>query len=130
MDIIIDKNKKTILVVEDEIALQEAIRLKLKKDNSVSAVVVNSGEEALSMVKKKKPDLIWLDLLMPKMSGLEFLKIIRNDEVLKDLKVVVVSASGGPDKVKQAKELGALDYIVKGNGTLDVIIDRVKNFLN
>jgi len=122
-------NQKTILVIEDEMALQEAIRLKLKQDKSINVVVANSGEEAFVLVKEKKPDLVWLDLLMPKMSGFDFLKMVRKDKTLNDLKIVVVSASGGPDKVAQAKELGVLDYIVKGDGTLDLIIKRVKNFL-
>jgi CheY-like chemotaxis protein len=130
MEINIDKNKKTILIVEDEVSLQEAIKLKLRKDKSVNIIAATSGEEALALVKDKKPDLVWLDLLMPKMGGLEFLELIRKDEVLKDLRVVVVSASGGADKIQKAKELGAIDYIVKGSGTLEAMIKKVKDYLD
>lgn len=120
--------KKTILVVEDDLALQEAIKLKLEKDG-INVWTAVTGEEALSILKDKKPNLVWLDILLPKINGLEFLEIIRKDSDLKDLPVVVVSVSGGMEKVIQARSLGILDYIVKSEGSLDIIIKRVEAFL-
>ncbi len=120
--------KKTILVVEDDLALQEAIKLKLEKDG-INVWTAVTGEEALSILKDKKPNLVWLDILLPKINGLEFLEIIRKDSDLKDLPVVVVSVSGGMEKVNQARSLGILDYIVKSEGSLDIIIKRVEAFL-
>lgn len=120
--------KKTILVVEDDLALQEAVKLKLEKDG-INVWVAVTGEEALSILKDKKPDLVWLDILLPKINGLEFLEIIRKDSDLKDLPVVVVSVSGGMEKVNQARSLGILDYIVKSEEPLDAIIKRVEAFL-
>ena len=120
--------KKTILVVEDDLALQEAIKLKLEKDG-INVWTAVTGEEALSILKDRKPNLVWLDIFLPKINGLEFLEIIRKDSDLKDLPVVVVSVSGGMEKVNQARSLGILDYIVKSEGSLDIIIKRVEAFL-
>lgn len=122
------KQKKIILVVEDDLALQEAIKLKLEKDG-INVWVAVTGEEALLILKDKKPDLVWLDILLPKINGLEVLKTIRKDANLKDLAVVVVSVSGSVEKIKEAYTFGILGYIVKSEGPLDVIIKRVESFL-
>ncbi|MEK7657892.1 MAG: response regulator [Patescibacteria group bacterium] len=115
---------KTILVVEDEKPLAEAVKLKLAKlDFNVSAVP--SAEEALEIMKKNDIDLIWLDLRLPKMHGLDFLKILRNDSRFKDKKVVIVSVSGGEEIKEKAEKLGITDYLVKSEYKLDEIISRV-----
>lgn len=123
-----NQNKKTVLVVEDDPALQEAIKLKLEK-TGVDVIVASDGEEALNLVEKTKFDLVWLDLLMPRMDGLEFLKRVKENEKLKDLAIIMVSASGSYDKVNMAHSFGILDYILKGDGSIDDIINKVKKFL-
>lgn len=122
------KENKTILVVEDEQALQEAIKLKLKKDG-VNVVTASSGEEALDYLKNNKPDLLWLDILLPGVDGIEVLRKVREDFKMNDLPVVIVSVSVGQEKVKQSQELEANDYIVKSEYNLVEIIKRVKKFL-
>ena len=120
---------KTILVVEDEAALQDAIKVKLQKEgfNYVSAT---SGEEALILLEKQKPDVIWLDLLMPGMGGFAFLEKLRSTEVYKNLPVYVVSVSAGPEKIRRAFELNVVDYIVKSQYKLEDIVGKMKTFLN
>lgn len=120
--------KKIVLVVEDEQALQEAIRLKLIKEG-ISVEVASSGEQALRYLEKNKPNLVWLDLLLPGMNGLELLRKIREELKMKDLPVVVVSVSGGQEKVKQALSMNAVDYIVKSSYNLKDIINKIKKFL-
>lgn len=120
-------DKKTVLVVEDDVALNKAIVFKLNKKGYETALAVNA-EQALEILKSgRKFDFIWLDILLPGMNGLDFLKKIREDDALKDERVAVVSASGGYDKEVRAKQLGALDYIVKSQFGLDEIIERVSN---
>ena len=124
------ENKKLVLVVEDEPALREVIALKLGREELVEVAAATNGEDALVFLKKRKPSLIWLDLLLPGINGLEVLEKIRNDADLKNLPAVIVSVSAGEEKVKRAFELGALDYIVKSNNSIDDIIKKVKGILS
>ena len=121
--------QKTILVVEDEIALQEAIKLKLEKEGGFRYIPATSGEAALALIEKEKPDLIWLDLLMPGMGGFSFLEKMRQDPSLKNLPVIIVSVSASPEKIRRAFELNVVDYIVKSQYKLDDIIEKVRIFL-
>lgn len=122
-------NNKTILVVEDEQNLLEAIERKLKKEN-VNVLTAKTGEEALAALEKQKPDLVWLDILLPGINGIEVLRNIRNNPLLKDLKAVVVSVSAGDDKIKEARTLNASGYIIKSENTLESIIKRVLSYIN
>jgi len=119
------QNKK-ILVVEDEKPLSEAIKFKLERQG-MTALISNSAEEAMDILKKESVDLIWLDLKLPKINGIEFLKIIRDNPDWKDKKVIIVSASGSDEMKERAKAMGILDYIVKNEMKLDDIIKNVAN---
>ena len=123
-----NKIKKLILVVEDEPNLLEAIKRKLEKEN-VNVLTAETGEQALGALEKQKPDLVWLDILLPGINGLEVLRSIRNNPLVKDLKVVAVSVSGGDDKIKEARALNVDDYIIKSENTLALITKRVLSYL-
>ena len=119
------QNKK-ILVVEDEKPLSDAIKFKLERQG-MTAFISNSAEEAMEILKKENIDLIWLDIKLPKVSGVEFLKIIRNNPDWKDKKVIVVSASGSDEMKNKMREMEILDYIVKNEMKLEDIIKRAAN---
>jgi CheY-like chemotaxis protein len=124
-----DGKQKTILVVEDDPGLQEAIKLKLKKDG-LKTLSAGTGEEAIDVLKNNPDvDLVWLDYLLPKMDGLEVLQKVRQDPEIKNVKVIVVSVSSSPEKMKQAYALDIVGYIVKSEGTLDNIVKRVEGFI-
>lgn len=120
--------EKIVLVVEDEPALAEAISLKLSQAG-VKAITAASGEEALTALKTVRPDLVWLDILLPGINGLEVLRQIRQDPKLKNLPVVVVSVSGGSEKIKQAFSMDVIDYLIKSEYTIDQIIDKARQIL-
>lgn len=120
---------KTVLLVEDEPALQEAVRLKLGKAG-VKVLVASNGEQALATLAQTKPSLVWLDILLPGINGLEVLRKIREDKILKALPVVVVSVSGGQEKIKQAFSMNIVDYIVKSEYTIDDIVGKIKDILS
>ncbi|MEK7496093.1 MAG: response regulator, partial [Patescibacteria group bacterium] len=101
----------------------------LKKEN-VNVLTAKTGEEALAALEKQKPDLVWLDILLPGINGIEVLRNIRNNPLLKDLKAVVVSVSAGDDKIKEARTLNASGYIIKSENTLESIIKRVLSYIN
>lgn len=120
--------KKTILVVEDEITLQDAIKIKLEKAE-LTYLPAHTGEEALAILARSRPDIIWLDLLMPGMGGFAFLAELRKNDAYRDIPVIIVSVSASPEKIKHAFELNVVDYIVKSQYKLEDIVDRVKIFL-
>lgn len=121
-------NAKTVLVVEDEPALQEAVKLKLSQAG-VNVITASNGEEALNILEKQVPDLLWLDVLMPRMNGLELLSRIRQNEKLKYLPVLVASVSGSPEKIKQAFSLGVTDYMVKSQHTIESMAAKALSIL-
>lgn len=120
---------KMILVVEDEPALLEAVKLKLIKAG-IEVLTAITGEEALAVLGQKKPNLVWMDVLLPTMNGLEVLRKIRENPETKDLSVVIVSVSASPEKIKQAFSLNVLDYIVKSEFTIDSIIKKILDLVN
>ncbi|MBI4812420.1 response regulator [Candidatus Falkowbacteria bacterium] len=124
-----NNSPKSILLIEDEAALQEAIKMKLEKDG-IKVTAFFTAEDAREFLKTERPDLVWLDILLPGMNGLEFLKQIREDLNLKDLPVVVVSVSSSPEKIKKAFSLNIADFIVKSESDLKTIIARVEGHLS
>ena len=99
-----------LLVVDDEIALCDLLRHFFIKQG-YRVLMATSGQEALTLLTKEQPDLMLLDVKMPRMSGIEVLKQMcqRGDEV----KVVMVSASRDDLTINEAKRLGAVDYVTK-----------------
>lgn len=109
--------RKPILIVEDDRVDVLILKRVLKDLNVTNALVcVANGEEAIGYLRGKDSEtacLILLDLNMPRMNGFEFLTILRADEALKDIPVVVVTTSGEPQDMARSFELGAAAYIVK-----------------
>jgi two-component system alkaline phosphatase synthesis response regulator PhoP len=118
-----------VLLVEDEAALQEAARMKLEKVG-ISVISATTGEEGLKILETTRPTLVWLDLLLPGMNGLEVLRGIRSDPKNADLPVIVVSVSGGEEKIKRAFALNAVDYLVKSQYTIEDIVKHVKDIVD
>lgn len=127
------KNKnsvpKTVLVIEDEAPLQDAIKVKLEKEG-LRYLPALTAEEGLAIIKKERPDLIWLDLLLPGMGGFAFLEKIRKQPSFRNIPVVIVSVSASPEKIRRAFELNVVDYLVKSQYRLGDIVRRIQIFLN
>lgn len=118
---------KTILVVEDELPLQHAVVFKLEQSGfSVSAVATAEG--ALNELKTHRPDLIWLDLLLPGMNGLQFLEVLRSTPGYKDIPIMIVSVLNDQRRIKKAFELNVVDYTIKSQASLESAITKVKTF--
>ena len=121
-------DQKTILVIEDEPALREAINLKLTREK-FRCLPAETAEVGLEIMEKEKPDLIWLDLLMPGMGGFAFLGKIREQKKLRDIPVVIVSVSASPEKIRLAFGLNVVDYLVKSQFRLADIIKRLDGYI-
>ncbi len=89
-----------------------------------------NGKEGLSALKKSRPDIVLLDVMMPKMSGLDMLKIVKANPKYLNLPIVILTNLGDrPEDVEKCKELGAEDYWVKANLHLDEITERIGKIL-
>jgi len=102
-----------ILLIEDDIFFQKFYSTKLK-ENKVEVEIASDGEEGLMKMRSTSPDLVLLDLIMPKMDGFAVLTARSQDENLKKIPVIVFSTLGQEKDVAQAQKLGANDYINKG----------------
>lgn len=119
---------KRILFIEDESTLQKTFGEILKQEGyeMVSAL---DGEIGLRLAKTKKPDLILLDLILPKVHGFEVLKKLKEDIETKDIPVIVLTNLEGIGDVEKAIELGATTYLVKASYSLEEIIEKIKKAL-
>lgn len=115
---------KTILLAEDERSLRRAAEVALTRRGFRVIPAVN-GEEALRFARLHKPDLILLDLLMPKMTGMQVLDALRADPETRDLRVLILSNSSRELEITGAEALGVLDYWIKANVSLQELGDRV-----
>lgn len=120
--------KKFILVAEDDKFYANIYQVKLAKEG-YEVRVAEDGEQTLSEMKKRKPDLLLLDLIMPVKDGFEVLREMKADSILKDIKVLVLSNLGQEEDIKKAKDLGADDYLVKTNMSIQEMMEKVKSYL-
>lgn len=117
---------KSILIVEDMQAVAEPIASVLKQ-RGYECNLARNGEDAWAMVLDHAPDLILLDLAMPRMDGLSFLRNLRAMRHLAELPVIVLSASQSRDDIVQSSALGVKDYLLKGDLSLENLFERIQN---
>ena len=120
-------NKPTILLVEDDPFLSSVLRMKLEKE-SFKVVRAADGDEALNFLTEQgvKPDLILLDLILPKKNGFEVLETIRQDPLLEKLPVIIISNLGQPSDIERGKALGVIDYFIKARLSVEELVNKVK----
>ena len=118
---------KKIVLAEDEPQIARLIEFKLKKEG-YSVTWRENGEEALKAIKADKPDLILLDIMMPVMDGYEVLRRLKEDENLKSIPVIMLTAMAQEKNVVKGIDLGAEDYITKPFHPAELLA-RVKRIL-
>jgi len=118
-------DKKTVLIVEDEKALSGALLDKLSLEG-FSVELAENGEQCLEKIKNVQPDLILLDLIMPKMTGIELLNKLKMSDEIKNTSIIVLTNISDTQKVSEVVENGVFDYFVKSNTSLDEIVEKVK----
>lgn len=120
---------KKILLIEDEKLLGEMYRDKLTHAGFEVSLIAEVGE-GLEAVQKDRPDLILLDILLPRESGIGFLTKLKNIPGGSDIPVIAFSNYDSPETKKTALELGAKEYLIKTNYTPQEIIEKIKEYLN
>ncbi len=119
---------KRLLLVEDDRFLRRACEVSLKQRGFAVTSAVD-GEEGLRLARSERPDLILLDMLMPKLSGLDVLKALRSDPATRGLRVLVLSNSSREQDVQEVTRLGIEGYLVKSNLSLQSLGDEVTRIL-
>jgi len=117
-----------VLVVEDDPFYANIYRTKLAKEN-IDAEVVMNGDAALVAARKRKPALVLTDLIMPGKDGFQTLKEFKEDPLLKDIKIIVLSNLSQAEDMERVKALGAEEYLVKANTSLQEVVEKVKSNL-
>ncbi len=119
---------KKILVIEDDKFLRELISQKLIKEGYDIAEAVD-GEKGVESVKKEKPDLVLLDLILPGIDGFEVLSRIKSNPALAQVPVIVLSNLGQKDDIERGLKMGAADYLIKAHFTPSEIINKIRAVL-
>ena len=117
---------KVILLVDDDLTLREMYEERLKAEG-FDIIQASNGEEAIKKAKENKPNIILLDIMMPKINGFDVLKELKADPDLKEIPVIVLTALIQDVDRVQGKKLGAVDYIVKSETMPGEVIAKIQN---
>jgi len=120
--------KQTILIIEDEQTILKAIQIALEEAGYQVFTAID-GESGEGAAKTEKPDLILLDIILPRKNGLDVLKSLKADEATKRIPVILLTNLSDTDTVSQGVALGARGYLVKANYSLDEVVAKVKEVL-
>ncbi|MFC1757016.1 response regulator [Patescibacteria group bacterium] len=123
-----DKNKKRVLFIEDEEHLQRLASSALK-DAGYEALRAYDGETGIRVLEEKRPDLVLLDLILPKKDGFDVLEYMKSKDELKNIPVIILSNLEEKYDMDKALALGANSYLVKTNYELSEIIEKVNEVL-
>jgi len=123
-----DKFKAKILLVEDDKMLSDMYVTKFSKEG-MKIMKADDGAKGLEMAKKEKPDMILLDIIMPKLDGFAVLKELKKDPTMGNTHILLLTNLGQSEDVEKGQQLGADDYFIKANHTPAEIVEKVKYLL-
>jgi len=115
---------KKILLVEDEEIMIDLLQKKIIREG-YEVFIARDGEEGLKVMGEKKPDLVLLDIIMPKKSGFEVMEEMRKKSEFKKIPVIVISNSGQPVELDEARKLGAQDWLIKTEFDPQELVDKI-----
>ena len=119
---------KKILLAEDDVFMLEIMSEKLRK-NGFEVNIAKDGEDCMRVLLSSRPDIVLLDILMPKIDGFEILRRMRESESLSNIPVVILSNLGQKEEIQRALNLGVKDYIIKSNFTTNEIVEKINAVL-
>ncbi len=123
------KNEKVkILIIEDDSYISDMYRIKLES-SGYEVIIAGDGIEGFKALEKQKPNIILLDIVMPKMDGFNVLKMIKNNSNCKNIPVILLTNLGQEENVKRGFELGAVSYIIKAHFTPSEVVEKIKGVL-
>jgi len=119
-------DKRKILLTEDELFLSSLLQMKLEQEG-FQVQRAKDGEEAMQILETFIPDLMLLDLILPKKNGFEVLESLRQDPRFSKIPVIIISMLGQDTDIARGKSLGVIDYIVKARLSVDELVNKVKD---
>ena len=123
------ENSKKILLIEDDPFIAEIYETYLK-NAGLEVALAEDGQKGIRQSKETHPDLILLDLLLPKADGFEVLGILKSEPELKNIPVIIITNLADKESIEKASSLGAIDYIIKVNISSKEIVQKVKDALS
>jgi len=120
-------NKK-ILIIEDDKFLAKML-IRTLESHGYEIVVASNGKEGLMKASQGDADLILLDIMLPDIDGFDLLETIKKDDKAKKTPVIIMSNLGQPEDIQQGRSLGAVDYLVKSDLSLDEVVEKVRKRL-
>lgn len=121
-------SKKKILMVEDDEFLRSIAVKRLEKEG-YEVVISTDGSDAVKLAQGENPSLVLLDLLLPGISGFDILEKLKADAPTKDIPVIIFSNLGQKEDIEKAQKLGANDFLIKANFTLDFLVEKLKGYI-
>ena len=123
-----EKVAPTILLAEDDVVIAQMFKSYLTGEG-FTVLETTDGEETLKVLFATPPEILLLDLMMPRISGFDVLEAMRQDPKLKDIPVIVFSNLGQESDIKKARDLGVKDYLIKADITPDIVVERIRKYI-
>lgn len=123
-----EENKKTILLADDDTVLRKMYATKLTREG-YDVVSVGDGKEAQEKIKEQNVDIAIIDIMMPHISGTEFLEALRGMDKYKNLPVVVMSNLSHKEEKEKAQKLGVKEFVVKAELTPSALVEKIQKYL-
>lgn len=114
--------------MEDEQLIGDLLQRKLREEGYY-AFVARDGESGLKQIREEKPDIVLLDIVLPRLNGFEVLSEIRKDETLRQIPVIIISNSGQPTEIEKAKEAGVRDWLIKTEFDPQEVLEKVQRHI-
>jgi len=123
-----EEKKIKVLIIEDDSYISDMYRIKFEAAN-YETVVASDGIEGMKFLGNDVPDVILLDIVMPKIDGFSVLKTIKKNPQLKEIPVILLTNLSQKENVERGFELGAIDYIIKAHFTPSEVVEKIKEVL-
>lgn len=123
-----DDKQKKVLIIEDQVDIAKTLQSKIQT-SGLNVLVTHDGEEGLKSALENRPNLILLDLILPKMDGMTLLKKLREDEWGKDVPVIILSNLGTGDEIERAKNYNVSEFLIKTEWRLDDVVSKIQQLL-
>lgn len=122
------QDDKKVLIAEDDIFLSQLLSTRLEKAE-INVLKAFDGEEALEIIKKERPNLILLDIILPKKSGFEVAEEVASNPMLRSIPIIIISNLGQDSDIERGLALGVVEYLVKAKVSIDDLVTKVKDYL-
>ena len=120
--------KGKVLIVEDDSFLSSLLKTRVQNDG-YEVFLASDGDAAWEFLKKEKPDLIFLDVILHKKSGFDLLEALQSDPEVKNIPIIIISNLGQDADISRGKELGAVDYFVKARVSVDDLVKKIGEYI-